>query len=289
MRSFVLGVVGIGWAALSCGGTTGDGQDAPKDGSAGASASSGAGGGGADGAAAGPVICAGVECAAGEDCCLLDGSCFDPAQNPNACAAPSGPPRRGQAPCNASSQCAPGEYCAPDELCLGPGFCTSLTNCGSSSGMPMCGCNGVTYPNVETACHEGVKIIGPGECGKTQVIGAGGSSSGKIVTFCATDAMCPSGQACCHITGQCHDAAIPELCAFPPEGTDFPCIDDSQCYEGHQYCRADACGAPGGCDSIPSSCSGELVPVCGCNGQSYVNASCAAAAGVNVAHEGECP
>jgi hypothetical protein len=280
----------------SCGGSTDGG------GSSGGSGGSGAGQGGSgngpgqggsgavagDAAAPGPVICAGIPCDDGHDCCLIDGKCFDPSLNAGACAPSTEPPKRGLNACNASSQCGPGEYCAPESLCLGPGFCQSLTNCGTSSGLPMCGCNGVTYPDVQTACGAGVAIIGYGECGKEQIVGAGGSSSGKKVTYCATNAMCPTGQECCSITGQCYDPSQPALCAFPPEGTSFPCVDDTQCFEGHEYCFADGCEGPGGCVSIPGTCDGLLEPVCGCNGKSYVNASCAAVDGVRVAHAGEC-
>ena len=311
---YPLGVIVVSVVILSCGSVasddagTGGAAASPSGGSAGTAGAGGgqggsAQGGSAQGGSAGGgtggvagsggkpyegVFCAGSPCAPNEDCCLVDGTCFDPVADPGACAAPTTPGRRGLTSCTASSQCNPGEYCATQELCLGPGLCQSLTNCGSSSGMPMCGCDGVTYPDVQTACAVGVTIVGPGECGKPQVIGAGGSSAGKTVTYCATAAQCAAGEACCSITGQCHDASEPALCAFPPEGTTFPCVDDSQCYEGYEYCHGDGCSGPGGCKAIPSTCSGELEPVCGCDGQSYVNAGCAAAAGVRVDHPGEC-
>jgi len=153
----------------------------------------------------------------------------------------------------------------------------------------MCGCDGVTYPDVQTACALGVTIIGTGKCGETQTIGAGGESAGKVLTYCATSSMCPSGQECCSITGQCYDSTKPELCAPPPDGTKFPCLDDSQCITPYEYCYAATCDGPGGCVNRPGTCSGELVPVCGCNGKSYVNAECAAVDGTRVAHTGQCP
>ncbi len=62
-----------------------------------------------------------------------------------------------------------------------------------------------------------------------------------------------------------------------------------------QYCNFDEpaqCGAAdatGLCAEKPTGCTGEFVPVCGCNGVTYSNACVAASAGVSVASQGECP
>jgi hypothetical protein len=293
-------------ATLSCGGSAEDGTGvigaggtAAGDAADGVGGAAGSGGGGQPIGGAGgvagnlpPVMCGGVQCAAHADCCLTSSQCFDPAANPGACTAPTQPGPQGQKPCGASSQCAPGEYCEPsnDSLCLGPGFCVSKTNCGwSSPPAALCGCNGVTYPDVQTACAAGVSLIGDAACGEPVTVGAGGGSSGKTVTFCATGAQCAPGEQCCGITGLCYDPSKPVLCSFPPAGTSVPCIDDTQCIQGVEYCKGPGCTEPGGCALISGSCTGELAPVCGCNGKSYTNEGCAAVAGTRVAHDGQCP
>ncbi len=297
--------MGLGWmviamvAVASCGGTTQDGA-AGGGGSGGLGAIGGTGavtsGGGSSGTGAGtsaPWLCAGVECAAHEDCCLADGKCFDPKASPGACVAPSTPGPQGQKPCTASSQCAADEYCQPSNqaLCLGPGYCASRTNCPSSSASSFCACNGVTYPDLQTACAAGATVIGMGPCGVPVTAGGGGSSSGKLITLCAIDAHCESGQKCCSITGVCYDASLPVLCSFPPPGSSVPCLDDSHCMDGVEYCSGAGCTGPGGCVSMPGtgSCTGEFTPVCGCNGKTYTNATCASVEGARLAHDGQCP
>ncbi|MGC4087983.1 MAG: hypothetical protein QM756_08810 [Polyangiaceae bacterium] len=73
-------------------------------------------------------------------------------------------------------------------------------------------------------------------------------------------------------------------------GHDNACASSSDCGPD-SYCAAaaGACGGPGTCQSRPTICTFLYKPVCGCDDITYGNACAAAAAGISVVSEGECP
>jgi hypothetical protein len=55
------------------------------------------------------------------------------------------------------------------------------------------------------------------------------------------------------------------------------------------YCAGTVCGTAGTCAPLPTGCGGNLSEVCGCDGNTYVNACLCESAGVRVASLGACP
>ena len=263
--------------------------------------------------------CGGVRCAAGESCCYGTGRCYDPA-TPAACPVP--PRTTDPRACSSDAQCAATELCAASSasgLCLGVGTCEprrELTSCGG--GTEVCGCDGQYWPSACAASLAGVRGRWRAPCGQQVFPSLGNVHECVVPEGCATgyrcdlamgrcvathpifacgnDAHCPSGQFCCLNTGLCVSSSDRDLCrTFPGEGF-LGCRTNADCallqaYQGlgALYCAGDGCGTVGSCERVPSGCSGELAPVCGCDGRSYTSACSAGAARTRVAHTGACP
>ena len=180
------------------------------------------------------------------------------------------------------------------KLCEGVGHCQPIGGCGFCVGgdvCKVCGCDGNTYPDIQTACRAGARVTHMGGgCGDTVQLGGGsGGGPSRQATLCGSDANCPADQLCCGITGMCFPASDPMQCRTAPEGTRAPCTSDRQCLPS-EYCFGPGCNAPGGCVPLNSQgdCGVTLEPVCGCDGTTYTSAACASSVGVRVSTEGEC-
>lgn len=235
-----------------------------------------------------PVICAGAECATGQVCCFTDGTCFDPDDEAACRADPTEP-----GGCASNADCDGDELCYFEaRLCLGAGVCAprSLISCGVGA-PPVCGCDGRTYENACAAALAGVRIGRvDGACGSTEPP----PGYPPRPTPCGSDEDC-DGSACCFITGLCLPPDCPDCCFDPPPFHTWPCRTDEYCRdnvdESHRtgvFCDADSCEGPGACTERRTTCDGSLAPVCGCDGITYSNRCWLRAAGVRLAHEGEC-
>lgn len=251
------------------------------------------------------TVCAGTTCAPSADCCLVTGRCFN-RSHPGDCVIPPadagvtisvGAP--GARPCGANSQCAPTEYCAVHaryyQGCLGVGVCESRANAGTcspagSTDCEVCGCDGVSYASQGAAQRAGVNYHS-GPCGVSVSIPDAGPDGSTIVFHapCGGASACPGGETCCGITGQCYDPACPGCCRMPPPGTAAPCGTNADCPSNAPFCMGGpACDAPGFCIPPTGHCTGAVLPVCGCDGVTYLNACQAQEALVRIVHTGSC-
>jgi len=238
----------------------------------------------------GPQYCGGVECAAGELCCQTSSTCFDPTVHPEDCTAPpDDEDHLGRKTCASNGDCESFEFCRADnrQMCQGPGHCMPVVNCGGcgvGGDCTVCGCDGNTYPDFQTACAAGVNTtITPGACGvPTTVGGAGAGGAAQTVTPCGTDDSCGAGERCCAITAVCYPESDPGRCQVPPAGSSYPCSSNDQCGPS-EYCLAAGCSGPGGC--VPrdtDDCGIRFEPVCGCDNVTYTSEACASHEGVRV-------
>jgi hypothetical protein len=278
-------------AAAGSGGTGGNGAGGTSGGAGGGSSGAAGtiGGTGGTGGTPTTAVCASAShCAAGQDCCLSNGQCFD-AANRDACPRPvPDTTPEGRKRCAIVSDCGADGFCYAD-LCLGAGVCLIRPKeCPDSPG-PLCGCDGKEYSNAASACQAGVRLTQasvPARCG--QVPPRDGSVGGGRVV-CGSRAQCAAGEDCCLITGRCYDPAFPTLCSFPPAGTYSPCVDDSECSPPSTACWSSNCDGPGYCKALVfGQCSSVLEPVCGCEGKSYTNEECAWQKMVRIRHTGMC-
>ncbi len=245
------------------------------------------------------VVCRGVTCSAGQECCLTTERCVDPGDTANCPRVPSTWSQPPVVACSVSSDCAADEYCMPDDLraCGGSGHCQRQDHCATCGGAPsvcqVCGCDGRTYESPQHACVAGVAHVGPSSACGAPVRGR------PDLISCGADSDCGEGAACCMTTRFCYPLAEAWRCTSP----ELNCTTDDECVaraagQGggpgtENFCRRESCASQAGScslsESLSSTCGGEVNTVCGCDGVTYVNSCWAAVARTNVASAGPCP
>jgi len=178
--------------------------------------------------------------------------------------------------CEHYSQCPVSQACIVPS-CRGIGVCVNTSAC-PGAGDPVCGCYGATLGSRCAAQAQSGNVAHTGACAarSCNVDGrveesATAWSAGDGCNYCE----CIDGEVFC----------TERSCTPCGEGLD-PCADDEYCAFGGTSCGADG---PGSCTLRPNnSCMIEAGPVCGCDGQTYMNHCYAAKAGQSVAASGFC-
>lgn len=173
--------------------------------------------------------------------------------------------------------CGPGEICCP--LCFGEVSC-------ESGGCPPIFCPAECVINEECAPEE-LCVFEPGECGPSRV-------PGQCVM---RPDDCPAD---CPLVCGCDGVSYCNACVAYAAGVNVGppgACGARTCGRGGRVCTptefcdlGPLCGGADlwGCREIPTLCSDELDPVCGCDGATYANDCYAAQVGVTVATRGAC-
>jgi len=209
--------------------------------------------------------------------------------------------------------CEEGEFCDTRPGCdaSARGFCEEIPGACTDEDSPVCGCDGVTYPNdcarraaAVTLDFRGECDDGPERCDSIEDCGDG-EYCGRREEVCDSEpGTCLERPVLCSLKFDpvcgCDGETYSNACAAAGAGANV--AYDGECDPGPVACRDnldcsddDYCQKPEGrCDSMgvcerrPDICPLVIDTVCGCNGESYDNECVAATAGASVDHDGKC-
>ena len=166
--------------------------------------------------------------------------------------------------CSTNEECGfSGLYCATAPGgCTDKGVCTTKPTDCIALGGPVCACGGLDFVSACDAAKKGLNVEYDGECG------------------CPEPPPCEAWESAVDTDGDdCPDACAATICA-----------DSTGCGDAQHCAKAPGdCAGAGTCKPIPGSCPLTDAPVCGCDGETYLNACVGSQSGTSVASEGLCP
>ncbi len=213
----------------------------------------------------------------------------------------------GECDCEDNSDCAVGQYCAahvPGD-CFSPGTCENRPFMCQGDPAPVCGCDGTSYTNECIARLAGVNADYSGDCTSTCTNNADCAALDycqKDTDGCRSIGSCQTMPiSCAPVTDPvcgCNGVTYTNACAIQMAGMNVlhsgacgtGCESNDDC-DLTEYCNSPngKCAAIGICVLKPTAGPTYYYPVCGCNGNTYFNASMAAANSAAIAVDLPCP